>query len=54
MTPMPPNIAKDEDLLGEALLISLGPLIIGVSAQTDCRISHAMARGHVAAFADAW
>jgi hypothetical protein len=49
-----PNIAKDEDLLGEALLISLGSSIIGASRQTDCRISHAMARAQVAAVADAW
>jgi hypothetical protein len=28
---MPPNIAKDEDLLGEALLISLGSAITATS-----------------------
>ena len=54
MTPMPPNIAKDDDLFGEALLISLGSSIIGASRQTDCRISPAMAKGQVAAVADAW
>ena len=54
MTPMPPHIATDEDLFGETLLISLGSSIIGASRQTDCRISHAMARGQVAAVAEAW
>jgi hypothetical protein len=54
MTPMPPNFAMDKDLLGEALRISLGSSIIGASWQTDCRISPAMARGQVAAIADAW
>jgi hypothetical protein len=54
MTPLPPNIAKDEDLLGEALLISLGSSIIGAGRQTDCRISPAMASGQVADVADAW
>ena len=44
MTPMPANIAKDEDLLGEALLISLGSSIIGASWQTDCLICPALAR----------
>ena len=54
MTPMPPNIAKDEDLLGEAHFISLGSSIIGASWQTDYRIAPAMARGQVAAVAGAW
>jgi hypothetical protein len=54
MTPMPPNIAKDEDLLGEAILISLVSSIIGASWQSDCRISHAMAREQMAAVAGAW
>jgi hypothetical protein len=45
LTPMPPNIAKNEDLLGEALHISLGSSITGASWQTDCRIFLAMARG---------
>jgi hypothetical protein len=44
MTPMPPHIAKDEDLLREALLISLGSSIIGAGRQTDGRICHVMAR----------
>jgi hypothetical protein len=54
MTSMFPNIAKAEDLLGEALLNSLRSSIIGASWQTDCRISHATASGQVAAVADAW
>jgi hypothetical protein len=54
MSPMPPNIAKDEDLLGEALLFALGSSNIGAGRQTDCRISRAMARGQVAAVADRW
>jgi hypothetical protein len=51
---MPPNIAKDEDLLREALLISLGSSIFGASWLTDCRISHTMARRQMAAGGDAW
>jgi len=31
MTPMPPNIAKDEDLLGEALFFSLSSSLLGAS-----------------------
>ena len=54
MTPMPANVAKDEDLLGEAHFISLGSSIIGAGRQKIAESLTQWQGGQVAAVAGAW